>query len=436
MLPFLKFCEFAIIDCIFNTGDYWPYDGNHKYRCEVYNNPNISSKESAQIDLVNGTHMKGKFNNDEIFFHSAHKIINYIPSGLEKVFTNLRGIVLWNSGIKEVRRNDLKTYKKLTYLLIADACKIEVLEDGLFDLNPQMEFIGFENCQIFHIYPKIFDNLHHLKGLYFKGNTCVIKRSAPNATVIKEVIENVKVNCRNPDYSNLDVKFTKLEEESKNLNLKSISAYIVSLKDLQTEFNASKITNSTNLIERIHVLENKGEILEAISELKEFQTKQNETIENLNKSIKHNKSYNMQKMKSQNATIVKQEGTIESLKQTIDKVTQSQKYLENLNNISTLLINENEAKIIKQEGIIKSLKEIVAKVVQSQKYLEKINNISTLIIDENIEVSKTLDNKYKEKGTNRYFMLSEDLVKFVFMGMICLGQTIILIVIYARFFRS
>jgi len=97
------------VDCNYGNDDF--YAADYKYRCYVSNNLNISSPESQQIDVVTGTHMSGKSNNDEIYFHAEFKHIEYFPRGLEKIFTNLTGIAIWWSQLKEIHQDDLKLEK-------------------------------------------------------------------------------------------------------------------------------------------------------------------------------------------------------------------------------------------------------------------------------------------------------------------------------------
>jgi len=50
------------------------------YHCEVYNNPNITTEESAEI---NGTHENSKSNDDVLGFRAEYKTIHFFPKGLD-----------------------------------------------------------------------------------------------------------------------------------------------------------------------------------------------------------------------------------------------------------------------------------------------------------------------------------------------------------------
>ena len=128
--------------------DFWAV-GN-KYRCFVKNNLVIDSPEKVQIDAVSGTHISRKSNDGEIYFHIDGKPIQYFPRGIEKFFRNLKGIAIWGTKIKEIHQEDLKPYKNLNCLYVRSS-NIGIIEEGLFDFNPDMEAIIFPALKIFHI---------------------------------------------------------------------------------------------------------------------------------------------------------------------------------------------------------------------------------------------------------------------------------------------
>jgi len=209
--------EASIVDCDYNLQEF--YAVGEVYRCEVSNNLNIYSPESAEIVAVNGAHMSGKSNNDEIYFHAADKHIEYFPRGLEKFFTKLTGILIWRSKLREIHQDDLKSYTKLKYLNLGEN-NIEVINDGLFDYQPDIEVFTCGSCKIFHISPTVFDNLHILATLYLGGNKCTSKHSTNNRTGVLEVIKSVKYTCINPSLLKLNEKLKNLEDDYINLNSK------------------------------------------------------------------------------------------------------------------------------------------------------------------------------------------------------------------------
>jgi len=65
------------------------------YRCVVTNNPNILTKESAEISGVGGSHQGSKSNDDVIGISAYKKTIQFFPKGLQ-VLKNLKKS--WISG--------------------------------------------------------------------------------------------------------------------------------------------------------------------------------------------------------------------------------------------------------------------------------------------------------------------------------------------------
>jgi len=51
------------------------------YRCEVNNNPNITTEESAQINGITGIHEISKSNDDITSFDAHGKKIEIFPKG-------------------------------------------------------------------------------------------------------------------------------------------------------------------------------------------------------------------------------------------------------------------------------------------------------------------------------------------------------------------
>lgn len=336
-----EFCKLVAIFCSYDAKNFWNLNGSDNfYRCSVTNNPNIISRELAQIDSINGTHMSGKSNDDEIFFEAALKAIHYIPSNLDKIFTNLRGIALWSCGLKEICQSDMKPYTNLTHLRVLNS-DIGVLEEGLFDSNPNLEYVDFEGCKMFHIHSKIFDDLKNLTTLFLNRNKCIDRGISKNVAGVREIIRDVKANCTCPSYLKLSKKLKELKEESKNLNLKSIPNFIAKFADFQIALNTSKIRNLTTFKESIETLTVSGKVPEIIGkyskqlmefssdilkkmnpaelmmirsldqkiqiisqfetkfdEIKKSQIKQDEVIENLKKSIKEMEEFKNHDIKS------------------------------------------------------------------------------------------------------------------------------------------
>jgi len=120
-----------------------------KYNCKVENELIIDTPKKAQITLINGNHLQGKFNSDGIYFCAFNKIILYFPTGLEKFYNNLNGIYISYGHLKEIHQNDLKFYTKLEFIDLYHN-DVEIIEDDLFKFNPNLVAISLHTNRIFH----------------------------------------------------------------------------------------------------------------------------------------------------------------------------------------------------------------------------------------------------------------------------------------------
>jgi len=234
------------VECNYLMTSY--YAKSSVYCCNVKNNLNIDTPEKVQIDNISGVHKSGKTNNDEIYLQISNNV-QYFPRGFEKFYTNLIGMLFLSANLKEIHQEDLKPFPKLEYFQI-HSFSFEIVEQGLFDFNPNLEVIIFESCKIFHIHPTVFDNLSKLTSLLLSGNPCISKNSYGNKSSVIEVINSAKSTCVSEVYTNLDSKLTSIEAASTNLNYEKFQTFSQNLKNFETEFKSSKFVGFSPLKER------------------------------------------------------------------------------------------------------------------------------------------------------------------------------------------
>ena len=90
-----------------------------------------------------------------VSYIAESKIIHYFPNGIEKTFKSIAFIRIHSCELKEIHQSDLKPFPKLTELHLAHN-EIEILEQGFFDFNPDLEMTYFDNNKITQISPNIF----------------------------------------------------------------------------------------------------------------------------------------------------------------------------------------------------------------------------------------------------------------------------------------
>lgn len=213
-------------------------DVKNIYVCFVNNNPNITSKELAKVNSKTGQHIDGYNDDDKIYFHVENKTINYFPNGLEKLFSDLIGIIIISSHLKEIHQIDLKPYSKLIRLYLPGN-DIEVLEDGLFDFNSELKYIALSSNKFIHIHPKVFDKLPNLISLYMDSNNCISKYAIKNAFAVQKIISEIKTNCLSPSYVRFNKKMMELENDSKDLNPNKIKRLINNINNIRDEMKNS-----------------------------------------------------------------------------------------------------------------------------------------------------------------------------------------------------
>ncbi|XP_070493075.1 uncharacterized protein [Chironomus tepperi] len=220
----------ASIDCKFVSGE-WNSLGTIYY-CEVQNSLTITSSDAAQIDSVTGTHLAG-YNNDNVegFYIHRKGEIHFFLRGLDKIFKNLKGIEICNTGLKEIHQSDLKYFPNLKNFAVYGN-NLEILEKDLFEFNPDLDYIVLNSNKISHIDPNVFDKLTKLETLTLYSNVCINIYADNNPTAVQNVIKAAKNQCTTSDYSNLEQKVKNLEAESSALSSEQLKEKLEKLENL------------------------------------------------------------------------------------------------------------------------------------------------------------------------------------------------------------
>lgn len=213
LLSVSQAAQASTIDCEFSqTINYWEL--GRVYRCVVSNNPNITTVESALVSSSTGGHWPMKTNSDVVAFDSDQKSIEHFPRGLEKVFVNLKLISIWYGRIKEIHQSDLKPYRKLVYLNLFQN-DIEILEDGLFDYNPDLAVLSFSNNKIYHIDNDALESVPKLLFLDLFTNPCISMTARNSRKMVLEIIRIAQNKCRDEDYVRSQEKSNRIAKSRK-----------------------------------------------------------------------------------------------------------------------------------------------------------------------------------------------------------------------------
>ncbi|KAL7014517.1 hypothetical protein ACKWTF_015980 [Chironomus riparius] len=251
LLTFISSLSSTNVTCTYRTSTFWAAES--MYNCYVANTLDIYQPEDAVIISATGIHSYGESSDSEVVFYTYNKNVHFFPLGLEKIYKNLNGIILYTEPIDFIQQSDLKAYTKLIFIQLADT-KIEILEDGLFDYNPQLKYLALNENKIFHIGLTVFENLNNLISLNLDKNVCIKRKSEKSKSSTLELIKLVKSQCMSNEFFGIDEKFLKLEKQVENLNHKNFGIFEKELLRLESRFVRSKFANFTLLQEKLEKL--------------------------------------------------------------------------------------------------------------------------------------------------------------------------------------
>lgn len=199
----------VIIDCDFKD------DTNGMYTCSVTGDLETDDIDNF-VSEINGIHLNGKTNDDVKKISILDKSTEYFPGGLSNFFPNLDSIKVEKSKLKYIFKDDLAGLSQLKYFYVGEN-KIEALGPSLFEDNPVLEEIHFENNKI----SKISDDLLSYSNAKFKivhlfGNECIKEDlDIPNVSGsdIKKMIQE-KCQMKGEDLADIvDTRIGKLKNQ-------------------------------------------------------------------------------------------------------------------------------------------------------------------------------------------------------------------------------
>ncbi|KAL7013606.1 hypothetical protein ACKWTF_015488 [Chironomus riparius] len=267
------------------------------YECNVQNNLNITSEQSAMIGFASDNHTLGKTHNDVNIFKAYNKNIQYFPKGLEKIFPNLLRIHIERGYLEDLNSEDLRPYPKLVELYLWGN-NIQVLENGLFAYNTNLQHVSFSHNSIIHIDENVFDDLTKLTYLWLYGSNCFNAGTSNSSIDVKNIIQSLRVKCNSPEFVALRIEYQQLEQDVKSSGHKINKAVPKMIQNFEQKLNPefrtiferklALLTNSSNQTHK--TVENESEKLQMesdstslmieISRLQEIVKSQNEKIAN------------------------------------------------------------------------------------------------------------------------------------------------------------
>lgn len=140
------------------------------YYCEFENMKVVNSVTFAS--QFRGTHLPGKTSNDvnAIWIKNSPEL-SFFPKRFEKIFLNIKGLSITDTGLTTITYDDLQAFPELTALWVFSN-KLTTIEPKLFANNPKMTIIDFGNNQISKIAGDLLDYFDNLEIAKFNKNVC------------------------------------------------------------------------------------------------------------------------------------------------------------------------------------------------------------------------------------------------------------------------
>jgi len=135
-------------------------------------------------------------NNDEEYVNYlqiADQEVGFIPEEINVFFAYIIGFQMNNCSLKDVSKNELKSFPNLK-LLDLSTNKLESLRADLFEYSTNLIWVSFEKNNIVTVGAEIFKSLHQLEQLNFSSNSC-IDENADSVEKVEILIPKIAFKC-------------------------------------------------------------------------------------------------------------------------------------------------------------------------------------------------------------------------------------------------
>ena len=217
-------CSVWLIECVeikcdaFTTSKDLCYNS---YTCFVNSTPASLNVENqgTKISAVSGQHLPGKTDPSVKCFFIYLQYTKYIPHKYMDIFPSLSTIVIRESKLKYVDRNDFNGASGLKNIWL-DGNEIESIASDTFMDVPNLETLFLHYNKLQTIGSDILTPFNGIITAYFRENICIkshfttdpgyLKDSIPFADLVTEI----RQNCYD---ENTDLSPTKLKEKNEEL---------------------------------------------------------------------------------------------------------------------------------------------------------------------------------------------------------------------------
>ena len=262
------------LECIFEIRDFATV--GRQYTCVVQNDLNII-EPNVTISFASGTHASNETSNSVTALWIENKNTEYLASNIGEIFPNLIALRVKDGRLKELHKDDLMSMPKLKYLNL-DNNDVAVLDDDVFEYNPQLELLWLSLNKIIKIGENLADGFKKLVSLDLTKNVCVSKRFSKLQSVhvipsdkhlnsVYHTLTEIMHNCSNFK----DIIFeTNLRTE--NQDHPDVNIYENQIKNLNIQLFSTKSELRSIKLKLVEEMSSKSKTLDKLHELQANQT--------------------------------------------------------------------------------------------------------------------------------------------------------------------
>lgn len=178
-----------VLDCNFKL----VFSGNlgNIYTC----NPSVVNSGSLRlIEELKGKHHDGKSNCDVLGFYVLKQTLNHIPRNLASYFPKLRTIWIYESNLKTISAQELKSFPELIELGLYSN-KLKILDGDLFRFTKKINWIHLFNNSLEQVGSDLLTDMTVLGYINLDQNTCV-NRTASSILEVQALNKELPIMCR------------------------------------------------------------------------------------------------------------------------------------------------------------------------------------------------------------------------------------------------
>lgn len=163
------------------------------------------------------------------------------PREISEFFPNLKYVDIFDCGLKEITKEDLKCLPKLEKLKL-DSNPLKFLPNDLFEFTPKVRILSFLNNKIDAIGEKLVDKLEHLTDADFSGNPAINFKYNIETNSIKELKEIFNRDCKPlKDLQQLAIAVLLKTREVQDIDMIRFLADRLNLGELKEKIETKKI---------------------------------------------------------------------------------------------------------------------------------------------------------------------------------------------------